>query len=273
MWRWLHERLLWAYIVEAVARDFEVTDFRCDPMQTALQQVLDARGHLAAAEDTAPAEPPGHRETGVTSPAAARIDQRVFAVLRAVARRARRRARAVRPSNGGAVKLDEAALDARVRTAAASGDRGVLVLSYVRVAQTVGGGGARRIADPHLDAVVDRLGTVGLVPIVLALGLDRRDPAAQAAVADDERLLPGWLLPTRWGSGGPDLAAEQAAGQAVDDGLATAPDPPLRVAGVDLGPPLAGRGPTAGHRVRIGPPTPPAARRRSFRASFGHPRS
>jgi hypothetical protein len=238
MWRWLHERLLWAYVVEELARDHEVADFRCDPMDTALGQVLAARGHPPAAEATEQAVDPAASETAVTAPAASRVDRRVLGAMRAVARRARRRARALLPSNGAAAKPGEDVLDARVRAAAALGDRGVLVLSYVRVAQTVGGSGARRIADPHLDAIVDRLGAVGLVPIVLALGLDRRDPVAQAAVAADERLLPGWLLPTRWGSGGPDLAGEEAAGQTVDDRLAAAPILPLRVAGIDLGPAL-----------------------------------
>ena len=173
-WRWLHERLLWASVVESISRDHEVVDFRCDPTEVALRQVLEAGGYGMAHGSTTP-DQPGATAPGATVPVAARIDQRVFAALAVVARRARRRAGALGPSSGSAMAPDTAELDGRVRTAAALGDRGVLVLSYVRLAQTVGGGEAGRIADPHLDAIVDRLGAVGMVPIVLALGLDRRD--------------------------------------------------------------------------------------------------
>ena len=237
MWRWLHERLLWAFVVEAIARDHDVTDFECDPAQAALRQVLEARGDGTAVVSRT-LEQPGAMASAVADPAPTGTDRRAVTALAAVARRVRRRVRGLRSSSSATVGSDTEALDARVRAAAAHEGRGVLVLSYVRVAQTVGRGGTSRIVDPHLDAVVDRLGAVGMVPIILALGLDRRDPAARAAVAADERLVPGWLLPTRWGSDGPDVEAETAAAQAVDDRLAAAPSPTLRVAGADLGPPL-----------------------------------
>ena len=98
---------------------------------------------------------------------------------------------------------------------------------------------ARQVASPipHLDAIVDRLGGIGMVPIVLALGLDRRDPAVRAAVANDERILPGCrLLPGRWGSGGPDLRGRNRRRcRPVEDRLAEAPSPALRVGRTDLG--------------------------------------
>ncbi len=236
-WRWLHERLLWALIVEAIVRDYHVVDFQCDPTQTALRQVLEAGGYRTAEASPDP-DPPAATVSGAPHAAAMRIDRRAVAALAAVTRRARRRAGALRPSPGTAIGLDAAALDDRVRTAAGRGDRGVLVLSYARVAQTVGSDGAGRVVDPHLDTIADRLESTGMVPIVLGLGLDRRDPAASTAVAADERLLPGWLLATRWGSGGPDLDAERAASQAIDDQLAETASPALRVAGMDLGPAL-----------------------------------
>jgi hypothetical protein len=139
---------------------------------------------------------------------------------------------------GAPAAAEEAALDGRVRAAAAHGGTGVLVLSYTRVSQVVATDGVGRLADALLDSVVDRLGAAGLTPVRLGLGLQRGDPATEAAVLGDERLLPEWLLSTRWGGGGPNAQAERSAARAVDDRLATVVVPRLLIAGVDLGPTL-----------------------------------
>ena len=106
-WRWLHERLLWASVVESISRDHDVVDFRCDPTEVALRQVLEAGGYGMAHGSTTP-DQPGATAPGATVPMAARIDQRVFAALAVVARRARRRAGALGPSSGSAMAPDTA---------------------------------------------------------------------------------------------------------------------------------------------------------------------
>lgn len=237
LWNWLHERMLWAYVVEAFARDHGAIEFRCDPDQAALLDVLNARGEANGDWGLA------HGTAGMPlafspslSPTTRRRDLLTGIRLVGIARRVRRRLIAQKRTGVSAAVANVDPLEDRVRTAAAHGGLGVLVLTYARVSQTVGTDGAGRVADPHLDSVVARLVAAGLVPIILALGLDRRDPEAQAAVARDERLLPGWLLSTRWARHGPAPEAERSAVQAIEGQMSTASNPSLDVAGVDLGP-------------------------------------
>jgi hypothetical protein len=238
LWHWLHERMLWAYVIRDLERAHDAIEFRCDLDQAALLDVLDANGRATVGtmqERERPGEDVG-AATGQTPKA--RPPAVALASLMGIARRARRRlVSSVRPKAEPAVSNVDP-LDDRVLGAAAHGGRGVLVLSYTNVSQTVGPDGAGRVIDPHLGPVAERLGAKGLIPIVLGHGLDRNDPAALAAVMRDERLLPGWLLSTRWARGGPAPGAERSAAQAIDDQLASGPKPRLVVAGIDLGPRL-----------------------------------
>ena len=236
IWHWIHERMLWAYVVDMLVRSDGTAAFACEPTEAALIDVLGARG--IADSDWLPqvaSADPDRTGSGGRTRSTAPLDL-VSSRLLAFGRRAGRRLARRRRSGEDAGSLRT--LDDRVRAAAAHDGRGILVLSYTRVAQTIGAGDGARQVDPHLGSVVARLRDAGLIPIVLALGLDRTNPADRALVASDAALLPGWLLTTRWAHHGTMAASDPPRAGHVEDRLEAMATPSLEVAGTDLGPRL-----------------------------------
>jgi len=227
LWRWLHERLLWALVVTDLVERYGTLEVEDAAGIPALDDVLMARPDLVATVPRRESDPPG-----ATARAAPGRDQ-LLGRLVAITKRTRR---LVTPGRGpvGLPRDDVARLEARIRAMAEPDGRGILVLRYGRVAQVIGDRGETRLADPHLDAVVGTLETAGWRPIILALGVERDDPVAADAVKRDPRLLPGWLLSARWGKSG----TARPAGSQVDDPLEgrDTPRAPLLIDQVDLGP-------------------------------------
>jgi hypothetical protein len=228
LWRWLHERMLWACAIAEIAGPGTMVE-AAEPVDAALLDVLRAR---AGGQPSPSAPPPQLGATSVTSNGVApRAAAPATAGLRRFGRALLRRS----PSSGGSTRPTMAIdLDGRVARAAARAGRGVLVLSYLRVAQRVGDTGSGGLVDANLKPIIDRLEEIGLEPTVLALGLDGRSPEIDALIAADDRVLPDRLLAIRWSesaSSRTPTAETDALGEAVDG----TPIAPLEVAGIDLG--------------------------------------
>jgi hypothetical protein len=244
-WSWLHERLLWAYIVSEVAGQETVVQIAPGVEEAALQDVVaartaqgstraaprDDRDPMSAATETRSASlarqpvPDGSRSRGLGR------------ILRSLRPRSLPRST---PASGSTALADP--VEAWLARTSENSGRGVLVLSYLRVAQVIGSGEAGRVVDPNVAPVIDRLAASGMEPIVLAFGGSTPQATAGASRTDsDVPVLPDRLLSTRWADPadpgqGPDARSDAA--DAVVAVMDAAPLTPLDVGGIDLGPAL-----------------------------------
>ena len=159
--------------------------------------------------------------------------------LRAVVRGVVRRLRP-KPESAASVEWHrrEAMLDERLRSLAALPSPRIVVLTLPRSYQRIGAGtnGDRR--DPNLGSVIPKLREARFEPIVIGIGMSRKLEGDWAAVEDDDRLLPGYVLPSRWGRPDDDDRAA-AATSSILEALAAMPTVPLELDGLDIGPTFA----------------------------------
>ncbi len=86
--------------------------------------------------------------------------------------------------------------------------------------------------------MIPKLREAGFEPIVIGIGMSRKRDEDWAAVEDDDRLLPGYVLPSRWGRPEDDQRAA-AATSSILAALAAMPTVPLELDGLDIGPTFA----------------------------------
>jgi hypothetical protein len=110
-----------------------------------------------------------------------------------------------------------------------------VVLTLPGSYQRIGGsaGGARR--DPNLGSVIPKLREAGFEPIVIGIGMTRKRDEDWATVETDDRLLPGYVLASRWGRPEDDDRAAAVA-RAVIGGVDAMPPVALDLNGVDIAP-------------------------------------
>jgi hypothetical protein len=156
-------------------------------------------------------------------------------VVRGVVRR-------LRPKPESAASLErrrrDAILDERFTTLAALPSPRIVVLTLPGSYQRIGtaANGDRR--DPNLGSVIPKLREAGFEPIVVGIGMSRKREEDWAAIEDDDRLLPGYVLPARWGRPEDDDRAA-AATSSILEALAEMPTVPLELDGLDIGPTFA----------------------------------
>jgi hypothetical protein len=236
MWRWVHEHLLWRHTIGELERAGSVDEVVVLAIDPALADVVRARWPDARIEDpssdAASAAPPtADRGTG-TSPLG-----RVGRLLGRGRPSAPPSAAAPASRLSGMASAEErdrreAILAERAARLAADGRPRVIVLTNPGTHQRIGaGGGTRR--DPLFGSVIPDLEARGHRVVLLATGIDQRHDEDWALVADDDRMLPQFLLRTRWAQPEDDerTAHALAAVEAAIDGTASSR---LELDGLDL---------------------------------------
>ncbi len=233
LWHWLHERLMWRYALEAIEGDgaFELVAAPAD--EAALIDVVRALGRPIEVTGGPESEPPAGSAQPMTSTAPSTAPLR--AVVRGVTRR-------LRPKTESAATIErhrrEAILDERLARLAALPSPRIVVLTLPGSYQRIGAGADGDRRDPNLGSVIPKLREAGFEPIVIGIGMSRKVDADWAAVEDDDRLLPGYVLPSRWGRPEDDQRAA-AATSSILAALAAMPTVPLELDGLDIGPTFA----------------------------------
>lgn len=224
LWHWVHERLLWRYALTAIQADIAPGSVAAPANEEALVDVLRASGLPVTVEadgaDSDPTPPGGPRRSAG--------DPR-----RAIGRLARRLG--VAPPAPAARHAQElqAMLDERVQKLLRVEGPRVVVLTLPGSFQRVGRADAGERLDPNLGAVIKRLQEEGLEPIVIGLGMRRNRTEDWATVVHDDRLLPAWMLPSRWGRDEDDRRAASAVA-ALAAGLAAASRTRFVIGGSDM---------------------------------------
>jgi len=150
-------------------------------------------------------------------------------IARGVRRRAARIYRRVRPRpRPGDVRAG--ILGDRFEALTAS--PGVLSITWAGAFQVLETEGRRRVADPYLALVLDRLVAEGCPVTTVVMGPSHRREADWAAIEDDPRMLPTSIVRERWHRPEDDALDSEPLASAFMD----APCPPLEVDGCDLGP-------------------------------------
>ena len=231
MWRWMHERLLWRYVLASIGSDGRAQLYRAPEAEVALRDVAARLGRVeveigagGAAGTAAP------RSAAAVPPAG--LGRRIVRRLRGFARESVV-ARAEPAAATGEAPTDPwtAHLTERFERLARTDLPRVVVLTTPATYQPVASTGERR--DPILGSVVDRLGPAGFEPVLVAIGTDPRREEDRAILAADERMLPGSMLASRWGRPEDRARADRAVSTigAAIEGLG---DVALQVDGVDL---------------------------------------
>lgn len=226
LWHWLHERLLWRYTLAVIDGVTPFDSVAAPANEEALLDVVRALGRSIEIGDEPGLGPDASEAPTLPSPA-----DPLLTTLRGLARRMR-----PRPDTPAAAerRRRDALLDDRLANLAALPAPRIVVLTLPGSYQRIGGaGGARH--DPNLGSVIPRLREAGLEPIVIGLGVSRKREEDWAAVASDARLLPGYVLASRWGRPEDDQRAA-AATRTVLAGLDALPRIALELDGLDIGP-------------------------------------
>lgn len=194
MWRWLHERMLWRLVISDLDRQGSIEDVVLQADEPALADVIRARWPSAT---IATIDEP---TAGRTREAAAA--QRPSLIGRIGRRLRRATASGVAPTevaNSTISERDrrEEILAARAEALAGSIQPRVIVLTNPGTYQQIGGPGGPS-QDPLFGAVIPGLAERGYQLVLLATGLDQRRDEDWARIENDERLLPQYLLATRW---------------------------------------------------------------------------
>jgi hypothetical protein len=218
---YLHERLVWAYVLSDRLASAPVVGLRVPERDTPLVDVARAfasRGlDVTPVPDVEAAPPASHRaEETFRSLAGGR------GWLTGWQTRRRRR------------ELGRRAhfLEVRLQSLLSAG-QAVLVIAQPRIYQAVRFSSGERLVDPQLAPVIDSLAGRGLQPIVIGLQLDHRADADWAILSNDERLYPQSLVNARWV-----MPNEQPVEASMVAERLGAVRVPLAVEGVDLGPTL-----------------------------------
>lgn len=227
LWHWLHERLLWRYTLAVIDGVSPFQSVAAPANEEALLDVVRALGRSIEISDE-PGLGPDASAAPTTLPSAA---DPLLTALRGVARRLR-----PRPDTPAAAerRRRDALLDGRLASLAALPAPRIVVLTLPGSYQRIGGAaGARH--DPNLGSVIPRLREAGLEPIVIGIGVSRKRAEDWMAVESDDRLLPAYILASRWGRPEDDQRAA-AATRAVLAGLDALPRVALELGGLDIGP-------------------------------------
>jgi hypothetical protein len=232
MWRWLHERMLWRLAIADLEGPGAIDEVWLQADEQALADVVQARWPAAVIEVPTAVQPAATFRTPPPS---------------LLGRLARRFAAATssRPppasSAAGAVAAErdrrEQVLASRAAALAASIRPRVIVLTNPGTHQRIGAvSGSRQ--DPLFGAVIPGLAERGYRPVLLATGLDQRRDDDWALIDRDERLLPQYLLATRWSKPEDDARAAAAVASA-EAAIHKSRTTQLEVDGLDLYAPFA----------------------------------
>jgi hypothetical protein len=233
MWRWLHERMLWHAAIADLERQGAIDGAELLADEPALADVMRLRWPAASLPSSDP-------QPAVQRPEVA-AEQRRSLVAR-IARRLLGTATSGRPAPVGEAtavperERRETILAARAEALAKSPRPRVIVLTNPGTHQRIGAPGGDR-QDPLFGAVIPDLAERGYQPILLATGVDHRQDDDWPLVADDDRLLPQYLLMTRW-SGPADEERVAAALERVETAIDRAGGTRLVVDGLDLSAPF-----------------------------------
>ena len=227
LWHWIHERLLWRYALAALDGDAPFELVVAPANEGALLDVLHALGRRVETIG----EPDPDPGAGGARPATSSMsfDDPLRNVLRGVARRLRPRRELPATAER---RQRNALLDERVAMLASLPAPRIVVLTLPGSYQRIGGaGGTSR--DPNLGSVIPKLQEAGLEPIVVGIGMSRKREEDWSAFVSDERLLPGYLLASRWGRPEDDDRAA-AVTRAVLGGVDAMPPVALDLDGLDV---------------------------------------
>ncbi len=229
LWRGLHERLVWLWILQRLASEGPIARLELPPDMPALRDaaslVAAARGWTVAAPTTSGGEQPPQRETGLP---------RLFA---AVLRRFR-----LHPAQRGpeaerrrTIAARASAIEQRFHKLCREQDR-LLVLTAPAAHQTLGDRASAHVGDPFLGPVVEALRATRLEPVIVELGSDIANEAtwARLSAPGNERLVPAGVLLRGLADGADDAVAEaqrRTVAARLEDPLAS-----LDVDGVDVSP-------------------------------------
>ena len=234
MWRWLHERLLWRYVLASIGPEGQAIRIRVPGNEDALREVA---ARLGTVEDVA-AEDRVSADAAVEAPPPAAADPGRDGLAHRVVRRLRRLARAalgprVAPGTRGEPAVDPrmARLTERVEGLVRRDGPRIVVLTTPVTHQRVASDEVRR--DPILGSVVDQLGATGSPLVLMAMGLDPRRDEDWSILAADERMLPQSLLAGRWARPEDRARADRAVSK-IGAAVETLRGIPLDVDGVDL---------------------------------------
>ncbi len=221
-WLWLHERLLWRPVMDAVLERTGPVD-RIE-LETHLPALVDVATRIAERDGIVARTLPDPTAVSAADSSPAATGSMVERVFGAPRRRARRRELA-RRAEVLAGRVDELS----------GGDRRFLFLTDPGVHQVVRTAGGERRTDPFLGGVVERLAERGQEPVVIDVAADPRDDLTWPAIAADGLRLPSTLLATRWAA---PVDAETSAERSTEVVAAVdaAPEVPLMDGGIDLGP-------------------------------------
>ncbi len=245
MWRWVHERLLLRHVLGGLALDGAPAEVVIPETETAVADVARRLWPAAAVRletSSAPDGATGAIETAHAappSPASRHASPSPFGrLVRSVVSRARATARsAPAPPPAGSPGAErarrEVVLAERVADLVAEPRPRVLVLTNPATHQRVAAAAGDR-RDPLFGAVIPGLADAGLAPILLATGIDQRRDEDWRLIEADERLLPQFLLRTRW-SKPEDGARANAAVADLEVAIEPVRGSPLDIDGVDLG--------------------------------------
>jgi len=221
-WRWLHDRLIWRWVLAALQAERPIERFELGPGEPELGQVLGILAvHEGAAVSIASAPEVGIR------PVTGRPDPSRIPFVDRFQARSRRRSLAART----------AVLAGRVDRLGRAGG-GLLVLTDPTVHQTVTSAGTTGRIDPFLGPVIDALRRTRLNPVVFEFGTRSADDRtwAELQAAGRERALPGSILAETCADPADEVRAA-AASIGMAERLAGSL-PPLEVDGLDLGLPI-----------------------------------
>ena len=228
-WLWVAACLHWAAILDSLVERYgavdEVEVRAADPILLEVATAFAAAHEIRA---VLPAPPP---ERAVTS--AERRSLVAQLLWRLGQHPDQRRSRTLARRH--------AVLANRLEALRKAGDRRILVLTNPAVHQTVASAtGVPSRVDPFLGPVVDRLRRGRTAPIAIALHSDPRDDDLWPILEADTMCLPDAILGRKFAEPA-DAELGRVATETIERALASVPDSPLRIRGIDLAPILLGQ--------------------------------
>jgi hypothetical protein len=225
MWRWLHERLLWRAVIEALDPSHAAANVVVPSDEIALGDVASLTWPGRVTSEPASA-PPSRTPRGFPGrvPGGVRLGRLFGRARAAIAPNAEQAERARRDS----------VLARRVSEIVAGPAPRVIVLTNPATYQRVGADGGSP-ADPLFGSVIPRLRQSGITPVLFGTHLNHHRDEQWAPVEAEPSLLPQSLLRARWSTDDDDPRADQAVA-AIATALAALRGVSLDADGLDLGP-------------------------------------